>query len=172
MAINWVGYPRTYVRSAGDAPRTIKPQDVARALAGGQAVVSNGIFLMLVANGTAGPGDTVSGRRVIVEVEARAPAWVDVSSAELWVNGVLAETAPRKAFAPGARRLSFRTELDLAEDAWIVAVARGAKPMSSVFVGRRVLPFAFTNPVFVDADESGGYVAPEEKHAAPSIAPP
>ena len=168
LAINWVGYPRTYVRTADDRPGAVTGAEVARAITRGQLVVSNGIFPLLVANGTAGPGDTVLGRRVTLDIQARAPSWVDVASAELWVNGVLIETAPRRAFSLGQRRLSWRTELDLGDDAWIVAVVRGEKPMNSVFVGRRVLPFAFTNPVFVDADEDGLYVAPAERHAAPA----
>jgi hypothetical protein len=46
--------------------------------------------------------------------------------------------------------------------------------MATAFVGRRVLPFAFTNPVFVDADEDGLLEAPEGKSPAPgaSVAPP
>jgi hypothetical protein len=55
-----------------------------------------------------------------------------------------------------------------------VVVVRGERPMNSAFVGRRVLPFGFTNPVYVDADENGLYVAPEEKDPTPgaSAAPP
>jgi len=174
LIINWVGYPRSYVRVPDDRPGKVAGADVARALVRGQVVVANGIFPVILVNGTAGPGDTVSGRRVTMDVEARAPAWVDVSSAELWVNGALVESAPRRAFRNGTRRLLWHTELDLAEDAWLVVVMRGERPMSKAFVGRRVLPFAFTNPVFVDVDEDGAVDAPEEKLPAPSasVAPP
>jgi hypothetical protein len=172
MAINWVGYPRTYVRTTDDRPELAKPLEVGRAVQRGQVTVANGIFLVLSVNGTAGPGDTVSGRRVTLEIEGRAPPWVDVNSAELWVNGALVETAPKRAFSSGMRRLSWRTELDLEQDAWLLVVARGERPMNSVFVGRRVLPFGFTNPVFVDADENGVFEAPELKQPAPPIAPP
>lgn len=174
MAINWVGYPRTYVRAPDESPGALSGLEIARAVARGQVVVANGIFPVLVANGTAGPGDTVGGRRVTLDVQARAPRWVDVTSAELWLNGVLVETAPKRAFSATGRRLSWRTELDLTEDGWIVLVLRGERPMSGVFVGRRVLPFAFTNPIYVDADENGVFVAPEEQQPAPSpsAAPP
>jgi hypothetical protein len=174
LIINWVGYPRTYVRVPDDRPASVNGADVAHALARGQVVVANGIFPVILVNGTAGPGDTVLGRRVTMDIEARAPNWVDVSSAELWVNGALVESAPRRAFATGTRRLLWRTELDLREDAWIVVIVRGERPMANAFVGRRVLPFAFTNPVFVDADEDGLLQAPEEKSPAPgaSVAPP
>ncbi|MDQ2642802.1 MAG: CehA/McbA family metallohydrolase [Myxococcota bacterium] len=174
LIINWVGYPRTYVRVADDRPGSVGGADVAQALARGRVVVANGIFPVILANGTAGPGDTVTGSRVTMDIEARAPRWVDVSSAELWVNGALIESAPRRAFTTGTRRLLWRTELDLEEDAWIVLVVRGERPMSSVFVGRRVLPFAFTNPLFVDANEDGVLDAPEQKSPMPSasVAPP
>ena len=77
LVINWVGYPRTYVRVADDRPGVVQGVDVARAITRGQVTVSNGIFPVILANGTAGPGDTVTGRRVTLDIQARAPSWVE-----------------------------------------------------------------------------------------------
>jgi len=154
MTINWAGYPRTYVRVADDRPDKVSPKELARALLDGRAQVTNGIFLNIAVNGTAGPGDTVTGRRVTLQVQARAPQWADVKTLEVWLNGALVASTKFPARTRG-RVPSFETELDVEEDAWLVVVARGEQPMSAVFVGRRVLPFAFTNPVYVDADEDG-----------------
>jgi len=173
LVINWAGYPRTYVRVPNDEAGAVDPNDVARAVLAGQVQVSNGIFLALAVNGTAGPGETVIGRRATISLEARAPSWVDVSGIELWVNGALVDTAPTPARREPAKNFVWHTELDLDRDSWIVVVARGERPMSAVFDRRRVLPFAFTNPVFVDADEDGVFTPPaaEEVAAVPNAAP-
>jgi hypothetical protein len=168
LAINWAGYPRTYVRVPDDQPGKVVAADVARAVNDGHAMVSNGIFLVVSANGTAGPGDTVTGSRVTLQMEARAPSWVDLSRVEVWVNGGLFSTSPPMAKPTPGGRLVWQVELDLRLDSWIVVVAHGNEPMTSVFYGRRVLPFAFSNPIFVDADENGVFRAPE----APEPAPP
>lgn len=154
LVINWAGYPRSYVRVADDAPEKVRATEIARAVAEGRVVVSNGIFIAVAANGTQGPGDTIVGRRVTLEIDARAPRWVDVRRIAVWVSGTLATTfsgARRAGNAP----LHVKTELDVEQDGWIVVEAWGEQPMSPVFYGRRVLPFAFTNPIFVDADQDG-----------------
>ncbi|MFZ5894536.1 MAG: CehA/McbA family metallohydrolase [Myxococcota bacterium] len=161
LIINWAGYPRTYVRVPDDQPGNVSAVDVARAVNDGHAIVANGIFLVVSANGHAGPGDTLVGPRVTLEMEARAPSWVDLSRVEVWVNGGLFSTSPTMAKPVPGGRLVWQVELDLRLDSWIVVVAQGNEPMTPVFYGRRVLPFAFTNPIFVDADENGVFRAPE-----------
>lgn len=161
LIINWAGYPRTYVQVPDDRPGQVSASDVARAVTAGRAVVSNGIFLAVVANGTAGPGDLAVGPRVTLQVEARAPSWVDLQRVEIWMNGVLTATSPSiPKPAPGGR-LIFHVELEAKLDSWIMVVARGDEPMNAMFLGRRVLPFAVSNPIFVDADEDGAFNAPE-----------
>ncbi len=161
LIINWPGYPRTYVRVADEQPGRINGADVARAVAGGHVSVSNGIFLAVVANGTAGPGDMVSGPRVVLNVEARAPSWVDLTRIEVWQNGSRVALSPPVAKPVPGGKLLLRRELEAKVDGWLVVVAHGEEPMSPVFLGRRVLPFAFTNPIFIDADGDGAFHAPD-----------
>jgi hypothetical protein len=161
LIINWAGYPRTYVHVPDDRPGQVSPADVARAVAGGHAVISNGIFLAVVANGTAGPGDMAVGPRVTLQIEARAPSWVDLQRVEVWMNGALYSTSPAIAKPAPGGRLVFNLELETKLDSWLMVVARGDEPMNAMFLGRRVLPFAISNPIFVDADESGTFDAPE-----------
>ncbi|HET9954860.1 MAG TPA: CehA/McbA family metallohydrolase [Polyangiaceae bacterium] len=159
LLINWAGYPRTYVRVNDEHPGSVNPADVARAIVEGHASVSNGIFLAVVANGTLGPGDMVTGRRVDLQVQARAPRFVDVEEIEVWVNGTVRDHT-RGLSRASSVRMALRSQLSVDRDAWIVVVARGKDPMDSVFLNRRVLPFAFTNPIYVDADEDGTFRAP------------
>jgi hypothetical protein len=167
LIINWAGYPRTYVHVPDDHPGQVSGVDVARAVQGGHVVVSNGIFLSVMANGTAGPGDLVVGGRVTLQMEARAPSWVDLGRVEVWLNGALYATSPAIAKPAPGGRLQFNVELEPKLDSWIVVVARGDEPMNAMFLGRRVLPFAFSNPIFIDADEDGSYHAPEAPEPAP-----
>ena len=59
-------------------------------------------------------------------------------------------------------------DLQLARDAFVVAEVRGSKDLSPVVQRRSsanggetpVLPFALTNPLFVDVDGNGTYDAP------------
>jgi len=154
LVYQWAGYPRTYVRVAGDRAAGASPTEIARALVAGHAVVSNGIFILALANGKAGPGDLVTGGRVTLQVSVRAPDWVDVRSIEVYANGVLAVT---HAVPPSTNplRAQWETDLDFASDAFIVVEAKGEAAMRDTLPGKWIRPFAFTNPIFVDANRDG-----------------
>jgi hypothetical protein len=103
---------------------------------------------------------------VTVQVDARAPSWVDLGRVEVWLNGARYATSPGIAKPAPGGRLLFNVELEPKIDSWLVVIARGDEPMNAMFLGRRVLPFAFTNPIFIDADEDGTYRAPEAPEPA------
>jgi hypothetical protein len=109
----------------------------------------------------------VTGNRVTLDVEARAPGWVDLARVEVWQNGVLVASSRAMAKPNPGHRILFQTELAPKIDSWIVVVAHGDEPMNGAFYGRRVLPFGFTNPIFVDADEDGTLRAPEAPEPPP-----
>jgi hypothetical protein len=153
----WVGYPRTYVRVQARDVTELGPENVARALKQGRALVTNGPFLELTAAGS-GIGDLVQaeGGKLTVEVAARAAPWVDLTRVEIYVNGSergRVERDPTNANQP----LSASVRLELLADSWIVATARGATPLERVLPGSFALPFAFTNPLFVDVDGDGKF---------------
>jgi hypothetical protein len=171
----WAGYPRTYVRVLDDRPSAASPGEIARSLIAGHAVVSNGIFIMVLANGKAGPGDLVSGGRVALQVSIRAPDWVDVRSIEVYVNGVLSVT---HSVPPGddPLRAQWETDLELANDSFVVVVAKGDNAMRDTLPGKWIRPFGFTNPVYVDANRDGVFrsigPSPSPIAAPPSSAQP
>jgi hypothetical protein len=156
---HWVGSPRTYVRVADDRVEAVNAADIARQLIDGHATVSNGIFLLALANDTAGPGDLLSEKRVTLQISARAPEWSNIRRIEVFANGALA--ASRDVRSPGTAplRIDWEVDLDFSGDTWVMVVARGDQPLSKIFPNRRVLPFAFTNPIFVDADQDGVFKA-------------
>jgi hypothetical protein len=159
VVFQWAGWPRTYVRVPDREPARVQPLDVARAVSGGHALVSCGIFVLPIANGSAGPGDTVQGSRVSLAVSVSAPEWVDVSRAEIYANG--AKLEDRKREVPLRKGVwSFDVDLELKSDTWLVVVARGDKFMNDALPGKWIKPFGFSNPILVDADSDGNFVTP------------
>ncbi|HVY44343.1 MAG TPA: hypothetical protein VHB21_00630, partial [Minicystis sp.] len=106
----------------------------------------SGPFVRLFANGKE-VGDDVPEGDLDLEVRVDAAPWVDVDRVELWVDGEIAETWTGP-FAAGAKRFDQRTKKRLARGDFVIAVARGSKPM--VYLHRPgARPFGFTNPIFV-----------------------
>lgn len=148
----WAGYPRTYIRVSDDRPAHVTAAELASSLKAGHAVVSLGP-LVEAHIGEAGPGDTIttSPGLLPLDVAVRAPYWVNVTRVEVFVNGEIADTFDVGAQADAAsRRFSRTVDLPLTEDAWVVVVARGERPLDEVLPGLHVPPFAFTNPIYVD----------------------
>ncbi len=158
----WAGYPRTFIKVNKDEPTSLSAEEIVNALLYGRAQISNGIFLDVLANGVAGPGDELSLRSGSVELRvlARAPPWVDVTAAEVWVNGVRRAETHERAAPTTKNRIQWATSLNLGSDAWLVVIARGEEDLSVRFPGGKGKPFAIANPIFVDADGDGVYRAP------------
>ena len=172
LNVNWVGHPRTYVRVADDRPEAVTPAGIALELKNGHTSVGNGMFILALANGVAGPGDVLSERRVALQISARAPAWSNVRRIEVFANGALHST--REVVQPSGKplRIEWEVDLDLAGDTWLMVVARGDKPLTQAFPQRRVLPFAFVSPIFIDADQDGVFRSINEvPPAAPALEP-
>jgi hypothetical protein len=157
----YVGYPRTYVRVPDDRPEAVSAEQISRALLSGHAIVSGGPFVVARAEGRAGPGDFVaaSSGNVTLEVSVRAPDWMDVRRAEVYVNGQRVTTVPSRA-TQSPIRIEAVVPLRVRRDSWIVVAARGDKPLKALMPGTPAVPFAFTNPIFVDADADGVFRAP------------
>lgn len=159
VVFQWAGWPRTYVRVPDQNPAQVAELDVTRALVGGHALVSCGIFVLPLANGSAGPGDTVQGSRVSLALSLRAPEWIDVSRVEVYANGVKVEE--RKRAPPfAASTWNLQLDLDFKADTAIVVVARGDKFMNEVLPGKWIKPFGFSNPIWVDADADDAFDPP------------
>jgi hypothetical protein len=141
------GTPRNFVLVGDDDPAHFDQAAFVDAIRAGHVVVSSGPIVRLDVGGK-GPGDTASAGADEVHVVVDAPPWVDVSRVELVKHGQVVQswTGP---FASGTRRLDARTTLSLAKGDWLVAVARGDRPMT--FLPRwGAKPFAFTNPVWIN----------------------
>ena len=156
------GYPRNYVRLQDDSPAAARPADVVRSVKGLHAFFTTGPFVRLtVGEATYGDLGPAPGGEVHGEIAVQAAPWVSVSTVILYVNGV---EERRLSVPDGTAVARFRAGfgLSLERDAFLVARVEGDRPMAPV-VGSsrfRVLPFALTNPVFLDADGDGRFTPP------------
>jgi hypothetical protein len=140
------GTPRNFVQVGDDDPAHFDEARFVESVRAGHVVVSSGVLARLDVGGK-GPGGTAPAGSDEVHVVVDAPPWVDVSRVELVKHGEVVHswTGP---FAHGVRRLDARVTLPLAKGDWIIAVARGDRPMT--FLPRYgAKPFAFTNPVWI-----------------------
>ena len=129
----------------------------------------------------AGIGQTLRPRdgRVVLELGVAAVPWIPVDEVRIYANGELVQrydaTTTPAVHAPlslpweggpaDVPRFEAEIELDLEADAWVLVEAGEAldpMPAPDPFADQIVpglIPFAFTNPIFVDL-EGDGFDAP------------
>ncbi len=164
------GYSRTYV-DRGASPRApLDAEWLMRAVREGRSFASNGPILDLRVSDRYRPGDTLTtiNGEVSVAIDVWTAPWIEASSVALYVNGE-PQSIPMQSI-PNAKAHHQRAEIELQldRDAFLVAEARGARDLSPVVQPRPsadgsevgVLPYALTNPIFVDVDGNGRFDAP------------
>ena len=150
------GTPRNLIRYAaeGDDARDVEadPTAVVEAIRGGHVVVTTGPVIDADISGV-GPGGTAraQGGRVRLRVRVRAAPWIDVRSVEV----LLGQKAQRVRVLPiPASREVVRFDqtivLPVAGKTFVVVCASGRSRLPNV-AARQVRPFAFTNPIWVEA---------------------
>jgi hypothetical protein len=154
-----VGYPRNFVLWKPNATRNDESrprvEEVIAAIRAGRVVVSSGPFVhFTVAGQPVGSMVRSEGRAVLLHLAVEAPAWIDVSSVEVFENGKLMTSV--KPSGRGVRRLDMTRQVAPRRDSWYVVMVRGRKP-DPTQQRQGVLPFALTNPIWVDADGDGKF---------------
>ena len=177
--INWVraGYPRTWFRMPTDTPGAVTGEMLSDAIRNQRAIASTGPFLVMTIDGKQ-IGDTLvpSGGKVSIDITADAPNWMKLEQVQLYVNGALTRTF----MVDIGQRPAFHMTFDepVSTDSFIVAIANGAQPLPADVVGEYsnalgydALPWAVTNPIFVDYNNDG-HVTPPPIHGMPQPFPP
>jgi hypothetical protein len=145
--------PRNYVRMPEDRVEAFDPRAFTEAVRAGHSFGTTGPFLEVDLDG-AGPGEHHSGQRGELRVAVRAAPWVPVSKARVFANGVLVE---ERAIRAGAE---LRVPLRFERDAFVTVEVEGEADETYAALAPRFTPFAFSNPIFVDADGDGAWSAP------------
>jgi len=143
--------PRTYV--AHDPTRAFGEDAFFEALRGGRAFGTTGPF-PTVRLGEAGPGERFTGREGTLRVGVRAASWVPVDRLRVYRDGALVASRRIEPMTPVEIPLSFE------RDAFVTVEVEGVPDETWSAVVPGFTPFAFTNPIFVDADGDGAWTAP------------
>ena len=164
------GYCRTYVFYEGEKGDKLDWPQLEEALRKGQSFTSNGPLVEFKINDIHRPGDLVteSEGKVKVSIEVRSAPWISVDEIRLLVNRERKIVFPVR--CQEERILKFQEEigLSLKEDAYITIEVLGKKSLFPVLqrqaskgrLEEATLPYALTNPVFIDADGNGRFDPP------------
>lgn len=167
------GYSRTYVYYDGKKGPGLDIQALKSALKKGKSFVSNGPVVEFTIDNRHIPGDLLTKKsgRVDVRVRVQAAPWISVNEVKVIVNGerkiILPVNVPREQIVKFQKKIA----LTLTCDSYIVIEVFGGETLFPV-VQRRSrkggikmgpLPYAITNPIFVDVDGNGDFDAPKPK---------
>ena len=148
-----VALPRTYVRMADDRPQAFDERAFVEAVRAGRSWGTTGPLLDVELGG-AGPGERFRGAAGELRVRVRAAPWVPVSRARVLVNGAPADERP---LAAGEE---LRVPLAFEGDSFVTVEVEGEPDALYRALAPEFVPFAFCNPIFVDADGDGAWSAP------------
>ena len=172
------GFPRSYVRVADDTVSAFDEGEFIGAVRGRQVVATTGPFLTLRV-GSAGEGGLVAPPaatpgQVSVSLRLQTASWIKVDVVRLLVDGRVVKTwnVPTANGTPASLFQIDDVPVTVTADAAITAEAEGGTPLPPWMVGEFLLspgmveicgnpaqpgmiPFAVTNPIFVDADGDG-----------------
>jgi hypothetical protein len=148
-----VGLPRTYVQVADDALESFDEARFLQALHEGRAYGSTGPILTVHLD-QAGVGDLHEGTSGILHVKVEAADWVPITEWRAYVNGEQIHRAKIAAGETAALPLVF------GKDAFVTVEVQGTPEGLYADVLPNYIPFAFTNPIFVDVDGNGRFDPP------------
>ncbi len=156
------GSSRTYVFYDGEKGNRLDSGAITQALKKGRAFVTNGPIVEFKVNGRYSSGDLVpaSDGKVDIRVDIQSAPWVDVDELRLILNGERKYIFPVPNQTTSGVTFEKEISLTLNRDTYICVEVLGKKtlfpvlqePSSSGFLKNGTLPYALTNPVFVDVD--------------------
>ncbi len=164
------GYSRTYIFYEGETGDNLNLSALVQAIKTGRSFVSNGPVVEFNINGTYTCGDsfTAEGGKVDIWLKVDSAPWVAVDEVRLIVNGQRKLILPVKAQERVIEKFTEQVSLTLDEDSYIAVEVLGKKSLYPVLQSTSrdglledaILPYALTNPVFVDVDGNGKFDPP------------
>ncbi|MBS3819716.1 CehA/McbA family metallohydrolase [bacterium] len=168
------GYSRTYIFVSDEEHQNLKKDLLIHKIKKGRSFVSNGPLISLEINQKYLPGDFLSlqNGKVNLKVEIKGAPWVHVSEVRIVINGERNIIFPVNDGDKETLKYSNQISFTLSKDSWLSAEVLGNRSLfpvlqSSSYNGKMenaTLPYALTNPVFVDVDGNGKFDPPLPKN--------
>jgi hypothetical protein len=165
------GYSRTYVRYEGEKGDTLNWEALALSLKKGCSFASNGPLVEFKVNSkyTSGDSFTSSGGKAEVWIRVQSAPWVAVDEVRLIANGERKIIFPVKTPQDDIQKFTEQISLKLKKDSYLVVEVLGKKSLYPVLqqysrsglLKDAILPYAITNPVFIDVDGNGKFDPPQ-----------
>jgi len=167
------GFSRTYVYNDNDI-KAMSIESLMQRIREGRSFASNGPLLELSLGGNSKPGDTVTvdDGSVNIYIDVWSVDWIKLDVLTLYVNGkpqtLGADKLVHSTTKSGVHHIKAHAQINLTQDAFIVAEVTGSSDLFPMIQARgsataeqiHALPFALTNPIFVDVDGNGIYNSP------------
>jgi predicted metal-dependent phosphoesterase TrpH len=164
------GYSRTYVFYQGGRGKDLDVSTLIQAIKKGHAFASNGPVVDFTINEENIPGDSLTAKdgKVDIRLEVKSAPWISVDEVRLIVNGNRKIIFPVRESKDSVLKFSETISLSLMEDSSIAAEILGKSSLFPVHQSRAryglcenaTLPYALTNPIFVDVDGNGRFDPP------------
>ncbi len=165
------GYCRTYVIYDGGKGDELDWKALGRAILQGRSFATNGPIVDFKVNRRFLPGDTLTaaGGRVELSIQVQSAPWIAVDEVRLIVNGERRIIFPVKTEKEAVMKFSEQgLSLTLGKDSYLAVEVLGRESLFPVlqrasWSGKTTgatLPYAMTNPVFVDVDGNGRFDPP------------
>ncbi|NND82539.1 MAG: CehA/McbA family metallohydrolase [Gammaproteobacteria bacterium] len=152
-AVQQVALPRTMVAVQGDEIASFNQAEFLAALRAGKAYGTTGPMLDIDLSGV-GMGETFSGPQSVLKISLRRADWVSVETLAVQINGQSVKT-----WQVGAQT-EFELPINVNEDSLITVEAEGPASPAYSAIYPDINPYAFSNPIYIDADADGEWQAP------------
>ncbi|MBN1223373.1 MAG: CehA/McbA family metallohydrolase [Candidatus Aminicenantes bacterium] len=163
------GYSRTYVYYEGGKKEKPDERALIAAMKQGRSFASTGPVVEFRVNDkyTAGDSFTDKEGKAHITIKVQSAPWVSVDELRIIVNGERKNVALVRIPRAAVRMIHGEATVKLERDAYIVIEVIGKKSLfpvvQRVFEGCGPLPYAITNPVFIDVDGNGRFDPPWPK---------
>jgi hypothetical protein len=164
------GYSRSYVFYNGEKGSRLDRDALFQALKKGRSFATNGPIIQFKVNGQYTSGDLIQakGGKVDIQLDVRSAPWVAVDEVRLILNGERKVIFPVSVKETAVAKFEEEISLTLKEDSYICVEALGKRtlfpvlqqPSRSGLLKDGTLPYALTNPVFVDVDGNAKFDPP------------
>jgi hypothetical protein len=167
------GYARTFVFYDGAKGSGLELETLLQAMKKGRSFISNGPIVQFMVNRQYLPGDsfTIRDGTLDIRIKVQSAPWVSVDEVRVIINGERKIVLPVKAPREQILKFQDKISLNIQNDSYIAIEVLGNETLFPVVQGRSKndgyecgpLPYALTNPIFVDVDGNGKFDSPLPK---------